>query len=261
MTRIDLLTNPMTTAEDLIVGGASGAPTRLAKGSDGQVLTVDPTTHALVWATPVAGGSTGIGWIDNGTHPDEPPGSPNTEDDEFDAGSLDAKWTASGGGSETFANSRMTVNVPSGGERLYLANYAPGAGTPFVITAKFTGCGFWESTDYYGISVYSSVPAAIAELDIRTTSTSIFKAHSDVPTAAQDITVPDSGFGQQFYLRLSRDASNNYTYGISLDGLKYQSFTLASRSSATTVAKIGFRFGQTAARTDKYGSIDWIRRT
>src|SRR5690242_5779003 len=46
------LINPLTTQDDLIVGGASGAPSRLGKGSDGQVLTVDPTTHHLVWATP-----------------------------------------------------------------------------------------------------------------------------------------------------------------------------------------------------------------
>lgn len=32
------LTNPMTTAGDIIVGGASGAPARLAKGTDGQML-------------------------------------------------------------------------------------------------------------------------------------------------------------------------------------------------------------------------------
>ncbi len=47
--------NPMTTPADLIVGGAAGVATRLAKGSDGQVLTVDPTTHLLVWTTPSAG--------------------------------------------------------------------------------------------------------------------------------------------------------------------------------------------------------------
>lgn len=47
--------SPMTTQDDLIIGGASGAGTRLGKGSDGQVLTVDPSTHHLVWATPSAG--------------------------------------------------------------------------------------------------------------------------------------------------------------------------------------------------------------
>src|SRR5258708_33059234 len=52
---ISVLTNPMTTPADLIVGGTAGAPTRLAKGSDSPVLTVDPTTHLLVWATPSGG--------------------------------------------------------------------------------------------------------------------------------------------------------------------------------------------------------------
>lgn len=43
--------NPMTTADDIIIAGASGAPTRLAKGADGSVLTVDPVTHHLVFAS------------------------------------------------------------------------------------------------------------------------------------------------------------------------------------------------------------------
>lgn len=51
------MVSPMSAQDDLIVGGASGAPGRLAKGSDGQVLTVDPTTHHLLWATPAAGSS------------------------------------------------------------------------------------------------------------------------------------------------------------------------------------------------------------
>jgi hypothetical protein len=53
------ITNPLTTQDDLWVGGSSGAPGRLAKGSDGQVLTVDPTTHHLIWATPSGGGGGG----------------------------------------------------------------------------------------------------------------------------------------------------------------------------------------------------------
>jgi hypothetical protein len=49
------MTNPMTTAADLIVGGASGAPARLAKGTTGQALTVQ-ADGSLAWATPAAGG-------------------------------------------------------------------------------------------------------------------------------------------------------------------------------------------------------------
>jgi hypothetical protein len=43
------MTNPMTTAEDLIVGGVDGAPGRLAKGMDGQVLKM--VAGAVAWGT------------------------------------------------------------------------------------------------------------------------------------------------------------------------------------------------------------------
>lgn len=49
------MANPMTTQDDLIIGGGGGVPTRLGKGSDGQVLTVDPATHHLVWAASASG--------------------------------------------------------------------------------------------------------------------------------------------------------------------------------------------------------------
>lgn len=43
------LTNPMTTQDDIIVAGAGGTPSRLAKGSSGYVLTVDPVSGHLAW--------------------------------------------------------------------------------------------------------------------------------------------------------------------------------------------------------------------
>lgn len=48
------LANPMTTAQDIIVGGAAGAPARLGVGGANQVLTV--VNGVLTWATPAAGG-------------------------------------------------------------------------------------------------------------------------------------------------------------------------------------------------------------
>jgi hypothetical protein len=47
--------NPMTTAGDIILGGAAGAAGRLAKGADSTVLTIDPTTHLPLWAAPAGG--------------------------------------------------------------------------------------------------------------------------------------------------------------------------------------------------------------
>ncbi len=47
------MVNPMTAAADLIVGGASGVPTRLAAGSDTQVLTL--VSGAVAWANSASG--------------------------------------------------------------------------------------------------------------------------------------------------------------------------------------------------------------
>jgi hypothetical protein len=50
----DGMENPMTTAGDLIVGGASGTPMRLAKGTDGQVLKM--VAGSLAWDLDLTGG-------------------------------------------------------------------------------------------------------------------------------------------------------------------------------------------------------------
>lgn len=52
------MTNPMTTAGDVIYGGASGTPTRLAVGTAGQVLTVNAGATAPEWAAAASGGLT-----------------------------------------------------------------------------------------------------------------------------------------------------------------------------------------------------------
>lgn len=47
------LSNPMTTSQDIIVGGSSGTPGRLAIGADNSVLTI--TSGTVGWTTPAAG--------------------------------------------------------------------------------------------------------------------------------------------------------------------------------------------------------------
>lgn len=53
------MTNPMTTAGDLIVGGVAGAPARLAVGSDGQILKV--VSGAPAYVDPGAGDGDVVG--------------------------------------------------------------------------------------------------------------------------------------------------------------------------------------------------------
>lgn len=52
--------SPMTTGGDIIYGGASGAGTRLANGSAGQVLTSQGTTLAPIWSTNGSGTVTSV---------------------------------------------------------------------------------------------------------------------------------------------------------------------------------------------------------
>jgi len=53
-----LMSNPMTTANDLIYGGTSGAPTRLAIGTSGYVLTSNGSSSAPSWQAASGGTST-----------------------------------------------------------------------------------------------------------------------------------------------------------------------------------------------------------
>jgi hypothetical protein len=57
-----LALNPMTTAGDIVVGGTSGAPARLALGTASQQLRVNSGATSLEYFTPSAGGSTNL-WI------------------------------------------------------------------------------------------------------------------------------------------------------------------------------------------------------
>jgi hypothetical protein len=52
------MTNPMTTGGDIIYGGASGVPTRLANGTAGQILQSNGTTLAPSWVAAPSGTNT-----------------------------------------------------------------------------------------------------------------------------------------------------------------------------------------------------------
>ena len=52
--------DPMTTQDDLVIGSSEGHPGRMAKGNDGDILAVDPTTHHLIWLAPASLGLKGL---------------------------------------------------------------------------------------------------------------------------------------------------------------------------------------------------------
>ncbi len=171
--------NPMTAQDDIIIGGASGAPTGLAKGTDGQVLTVDPVTHHLVWKTPagLTNPMTTIGDMiyssDNSGTPtrlargtdrgarltiassipawmtdangDDRSGAPSAYDEEFDATTL-AAWT-SFRNSGTVTNQRLSDMMESPAAPSWNANTdIPGA---LVLQPLAAGrLGFYRAFPY-----------------------------------------------------------------------------------------------------------------
>ena len=103
--------SPMTTAGDIIYGGTSGTGTRLAKGNDGDVLTL--ASGAPSWAAPA--GVTSIGAI-SGT---------NTNGASITSGvlSLSPAGSSNGGvvttGTQTFAGAKtFSANLVSNGVKL-----------------------------------------------------------------------------------------------------------------------------------------------
>jgi hypothetical protein len=59
------MTNPMTAPQDIIIGGAAGAPTRLGVGGAGQVLTV--VGGVLAWQAPAPATAPSGALVDRGT--------------------------------------------------------------------------------------------------------------------------------------------------------------------------------------------------
>ena len=246
---------------DLIAGTAADTVGRLPVGSDNKVLTAKSSestglTWSLVSDIPAA---TNIGWIDSASNPDKPPASPNALDDEFDAGSLDGKWTQTGGAAApTFADSKLLAFSPSAGSTGFRQTFQPGASTAFTIRIKFIGFNFQSDTDLVGLQFLDSSNANICSLDIRRSS-GILRMHKDVAAAGTDVSL---AFMQaQVYLEVSRDASNVWSYRISWDGSFWSSNGMATNTTSTTVDKVNIRIETTRSVSVMGSGVDWIRRT
>ena len=261
MTLVGGMANPMTTAGDLVKGGATGAPERLAVGSDGQVLKV--VAGAPAWAAD-SGGS-GDGWP-SGYHPDRPPVSGTTLVDEFDDSSLDAAWGWVAAGppasvSESLYPGHLYLESTGSPTTTYLRrNYAPGA-TDFTIGAK---CAFTTpdltSTGGMGIGIAlldssDAVIWYVNMIDGGATGTS--GRMQSTATALTAVSHGDGGI--PFYLAIQRTSANVYTAFYSFNGINWGKH--GSSTVATAVAKVALRIDNNAASAGnpRSASVDFLR--
>lgn len=271
------LTNPMTTIDDIIVGAASGVPDRLAKGSDGQVLTVDPTTHHLVWATPSGGGgvivqdegtplattattlnfvgsgvvATGAGatktiTISGGGGSTDPIaalfGAPDTAF-EFDTSSL-AGLTAMGTPDVENANTTVPGNYyvkDDASGTAWCGRYIASPSHPFTAVLKVTGANMRQNYNGCGLFVGVGTPGKLVFVDIgiktRTIGVEIFSS----PTAYSSTPVGDVTNAVSFpcYLGLVTVSTTSVSYYFSMDGYVWFPI-LTGHNGALTIGSVGF---------------------
>jgi hypothetical protein len=237
---------------DLAVGTGADTASKLAVGNRKQVVRANSAT------------STGLEYGPAVLWPDLPPASPNTEDDEFDSASLNAKWTVV---TNTAANSDINTTWPSHlylnftGNQAYVMKqpYAP-AGA-FSLTAKFR-LAAQASYQQVSIDAYTASEADCVMASYGVTTP---------PNAQTVLHTRDSGnwyynrttlvvpLYNQVYLHLQRDGSNNWRTWISFDG--YSFFPVSSVYSKTmTVNHFTIELNQSGAHTLARCGIDWVRR-
>ena len=116
------ITNPMTTSADIIVGGVSGGPGRLAVGTIGQILSVASAT-TLGWVRPSSG------WTEITGFDDKP--ISNFQIDITNVSGSPAltakpiKFVLSGSATEYYAFCVTVGIVPETGQRIMIINGAP----------------------------------------------------------------------------------------------------------------------------------------
>lgn len=221
------MTNPMTTAEDLIKGGASGTPTRLAVGSNGQCLTV-------------SGGS--VGWGSCGTS------SPlTTKGDLYTYDTGNARLPVGTNGQVLSANSAQAtglewVTPASGGDASTNtatsvdSEVALFSGTGGKTLKRATGTGYAKLSS--GVLSTQSTPLPVADTTISTQAigaSAIDWSTGSVFTktlgANTTFTFSNQTSGQTIVVRLTNTASN---YTVTWPTVKWPGGTVPVMSTGAT---------------------------
>ena len=183
--------NPMTTAGDVIIGGASGAGARLGIGSTNQVLTV--VAGAPAWAAASGGGGT--------------PGGTSGQI-QYDNGGSFGGFTMSG--DATLVTSTGVITVAAGAITLAKqANFAASSlmGNPTGSSAAPSAISLGANLSFSGTTLVATAGTGTVTSVSWTGDGTIFTASADTPVTTSGTLTPASLIAQTAHYVLAGPAS------------------------------------------------------
>lgn len=227
----------------ITISGSGGAPTT----AEYVVTSSDGTLSSEINIPGFAG------------HPDKKPASPNTQDDEFDSSTLDAKWTktsdAANDDVDTTWKSHAYANFTGNQSYNLSQDYAPGG--DFSLTACFhlaarenyQGCHIYayDNDESDGVRATYEYGGGYASTLSTKDSTTWTYNRSTLSTIQQN----------KVYLHL-QVVSNLWSVWYSFDGLSF--FRVGTYSKTFTVHHIEVLISQAGSSIPCRVGIDWVRR-
>lgn len=276
------MSNPMTTAGDLIIGGSGGTPQRLAVGSNGQVLTV--VSGAPAWAsgggggasiirstyaTRPAAGTAGRLWIqsdgpfmaydDGTTWHESAHGFPVVQPDDGDFA-----WVNQGTATVSTTNGGIVLYAPSHGTGAQLRLRVKSAPTPpYTITAYLIPGVLRKQWQRVGLCWRQSSDGKIVTFDVGGDNSSSTDAMRLTVTKWNSPTSFNSEYQvneHDYPIRFMRIADNNTNRvcSYSFDGQTWIPIHSVTRTDFLTADQVGFFVNAEANASPNIDAYGWL---
>lgn len=235
-------------------GGGGGAPTTATY----VVSAADGTLSNEIVIPAMAG------------HPDIKPSSPATEDDEFDAGSLEVKWTWHNQGTATasLALSHLKLSAAANSAVSVKAIVQTAPSPPYTVGCKVSLHGVYNDFHSAGLALLENATGKLTIFVVGHNSAQTGSFCMAVYSFTNATTFSATRFINRFdsmgpvYLK-AQDDNTNLNFSFSLDGRNYhQVYTMTRATGFTTAAdRVGLSVHSQNATYGADGSFDWFRRT